>query len=95
MREFRIVRVGGCNACGFCCERRPCVHLTAEAKCGIHEHKHAYCEQCDSTHEDCAAAPSFPLRKRNPGCGYRFYIEGEPMEVVAMEVGHAPDHPVR
>jgi hypothetical protein len=90
---LRIIRVGECKQCGWCCgfvdgkiTEGACSHLTSDGKCSIHDRLEEFCPEHGRTHEDCIRNPEFPLRKQNPKCGYRFYIEGSNAEVINIEL---------
>jgi hypothetical protein len=93
--EYKLVtmRKGECKQCGFCCgfedgkiTEGSCSHLTPDGKCSIHDRLKEFCPEHEKTHEECIAYPTLPLRKQNPKCGYRFYIEGSNAEVINIEL---------
>lgn len=84
MRKIVIIRKGECKMCGYCCRGNNCPHKDGDL-CAIHETQADYCELCGQDHKECIDAPTFPMRKWNPDCGFRFYVQGEGLEVVAME----------
>lgn len=83
MREIKIIRVGSCNNCGYCCRGSNCPHFS-DPDCLIHNERADPCELCEETHTDCIASPMYPMRRANPDCGYRFYISGEPLEAIEI-----------
>jgi len=90
---LKIVREGECKQCGFCCgfvggkiTDDTCSHLTSDGKCSIHGRLEEFCAEHGKTHEECISYPMLPLRKLNPNCGYRFYVEGSNAEVINIEL---------
>jgi hypothetical protein len=93
--EYRIVivRKGECKKCCFCCgfidgkiTEGSCPHLTSLGRCAIWDKRELYCPTCGHDHKNCNTYPTLPLRKQNPKCGYRFYIEGSDAEVINIEL---------
>lgn len=92
--EYKLVRRGHCNKCGYCCGFRngkkiegACVHLGENGLCTIYKKLEEYCVICGKNHGECASsasAPPRPLRKENPLCGYRFYEEESDAEVIEI-----------
>jgi len=90
---LRIIRVGECKQCGWCCgfvdgkiTEGACSHLTSDGKCSTHDRLKEFCPEHGRTHEECISYPDLPIRKQNPKCGYRFYIEGSNAEVINIEL---------
>lgn len=84
-----INRYGSCSGCGYCCGFRDgvvtegsCRHLLDDGKCGIYEHRDEFCSECGHDHKDCITAPTFPLRRENPRCTYRFVESNSGVEVI-------------
>ena len=92
---IRIVRIGKCKQCGFCCgfvdgkiTEGACSHLTLDGKCSIHDRLKEFCPEHGRMHEECISYPDLPIRKQNPKCGYIFYIEGSNAEVINIELAN-------
>jgi hypothetical protein len=90
---IRIVRVGECRQCGFCCGfvngkkvEGACSHLDDNGKCTIHDRLNEYCPEHGRRHTECIEHPVYPLRKVNPKCGYRFYDMESGAEVINIEL---------
>jgi len=90
---IKIIRLGSCRQCGFCCgfvdgkvTEGSCSHLTPDGKCSIYDRRHEFCPEHGTTHENCIGSPTLPLRKVNPKCGYRFFLEDSRAEVINIEL---------
>lgn len=89
--EIKIIRVGECRRCGWCCQG--CIHLQPKFegakpyyyKCEIYDRRNQYCEKCGITHT-CGDPdyPEFPIRYLNPYCGYRFFEEKSGVEILGF-----------
>lgn len=90
----KIIRVGECKHCGFCCgfvdgkiTEGSCRHLTNDGKCSIYDRRDQFCPECGHDHRACITAPRYPLNKLNPNCGYKFIEADTGAMVLYIELG--------